>query len=1458
MPAGNHNREESSDFRLLEVLNNKKYEYGVATAERLAATEAAIKKHSISKILEADIAAEERRHAEKLRGIQEAYEDDVAKIKASGKTEAEQLAEIEKRRTAYRRARTREENASKKTLSRLQDELSEQEKKDKAEAHRIALSYSQKEYATASIYRKKELDTALVNLTKEHAEEQRLKYESATDTVKLLEQEKQDRLNAGKDITAIDKELTRAKEEQAEAQLQMNSAQADHNAALAQEKQTIETIKKARLEAVRYTGNGAESLLSEYTEELDKAKKRLEEVKVELRTNIEAGVKPEFLTGLREEFDSLTEKIGDINGGLVRDVAQLNEEAHKQRLAAINSQNKGNLKQAKLQEKEENYDQAKVDKEVEHDAAWEFFKSERGQQEARDKALTNALSNSISKALDQISGNITSFYQYQAHVEARLQGSDKSYRKALREVSNNIGISGVVSQKDVIAKIKEASDAGVAYNIELRAFLGTVADSIANTFDAFDASLLRIIRLQQADTTAARLGMEASLTKLFNKYFSDTSYLSDAFDSISQTLLDASSQLARDQSVAFEYMVQKWLGSLYSLGFSQDTLQTIAQGITYLGTGNVQELTANDSLNNLMAMAATRVGIDYGTVLVDGLDSDTTNKLLKSIVEYLQSIANNTDNNQVVKAAYTDVFGLNMTDLRAIQSLSQKDVDNIYNMSMQYNDMIKETNKQMLLTLTRVPFAQMIDTAFENAMAGASTAIGNNPALYATWKVLNVVEELTGGIDLPFLNVYGFGVDLNTTVTQLAKLGVGGLGLMGSLLGSLFSGGLFGTFNIDQWDWDEYTSRGSAAKGITKGSVSDVSESQEMSMNGSASSDDVKQSSMSDSADSAEEDSKVINKNVDQSGDIYEKIYAALADDETSVLKEAIRTNELLEENRVFKTSMDGMDALLDPYHIFYTQTIVYGADGKPVFGAAGGAPLGGGTGGSTGGTGTGGASGGGSTGDTGTSITDLITTTNDLLTAANLLHTAEKDNTSSIKSSVEPLSTKIDSIITSEGNVVTQLTAIKDLLSADRLFKTDAGGGATTDLSTINSSVTSIQDSANTITTLLTTTNGLLTASTTPAIDTSAITAGVESLSTKVDSIVASENNVVTQLTSIKDLLVADRVFKTDISNSSTNLDTINTALATIQSNGATITNLITSTNDLLKLDRVFNVSTDVDLTVIAQAIDTAARSIVSSLGVPEDSGNEETKPVLQSLFELLTASSVEGNVAAILEKLSSDRSYTVTATIPPLTSEQLTTLVGSTITFTVDTSLTDQNVVNSTLQDVQNSIEENNNSTQSVVDAADALTNSVLTNTQQSSSSVVENTTTQPPVTSTNTDVQQTDVSNSMVDNITSLVKSVEEWELLIAQAEAAQVVANETSKVVLPESMTASLTTISPDVKKQIEAVLKEAFVSALLGSSSATSEEETSLTSILQSVLSSLSVRVTNDFFDETLQKIAFTN
>ena len=153
----------------------------------------------------------------------------------------------------------------------------------------------------------------------------------------------------------------------------------------------------------------------------------------------------------------------------------------------------------------------------------------------------------------------------------------------------------------------------------------------------------------------------------------------------------------------------------------------------------------------------------------------------------------------------------------------------------------------------------MLDTVFDNAMMSASTAIGNNAGVYATWKVLNVVEDLTGGIAIPGISVMGNMVDLHQTVTGLAKTGIAGLGLIGSLLGSMFNGSLFGTTDVKKWGYEEFTSRGSGTKGISKGTATGTSESSSMSMVGSASSDDIKSTSLSDATDDAEEDSEITN-----------------------------------------------------------------------------------------------------------------------------------------------------------------------------------------------------------------------------------------------------------------------------------------------------------------------------------------------------------------------------------------------------------------------------------------------------------------------------------------------------------------------------------------------------------------------------------------------------------------------
>ena len=112
-----------------------------------------------------------------------------------------------------------------------------------------------------------------------------------------------------------------------------------------------------------------------------------------------------------------------------------------------------------------------------------------------------------------------------------------------------------------------------------------------------------------------------------------------------------------ENALSFEYQVQKWLGSLYSLGMDSGTISTIAQGLNYLGTGNVEALNGNESLQSLLAMSASRAGISYADILTGGLDADTTNNLMKSMIEYLKSIAENTDNNQVTKSAYSTGFG---------------------------------------------------------------------------------------------------------------------------------------------------------------------------------------------------------------------------------------------------------------------------------------------------------------------------------------------------------------------------------------------------------------------------------------------------------------------------------------------------------------------------------------------------------------------------------------------------------------------------------------------------------------------------------------------------------------------------------------------------------------------------------------------------------------------------------
>lgn len=626
--------------------------------------------------------------------------------------------------------------------------------------------------------------------------------------------------------------------------------------------------------------------------------------------------------------DKLVEELNKRLDEVARELTDLTDELDSLELDKIESRDTKAEGKESLLQKQRDAAEKRKDREARKEER-EFAKTDEGKQilkeTAKDEMLNN-LADSIegmgdklvSKLADfskDIDNNINTFTQYQGRVDSRLQESGESYKDLTKKVTANIAFSPFVKQADMIEKITQLVDTGVAYNVDLRAFLGTVSENIAATFDAFDANLLKIVRLQQADTTAARLGMEASLTKLFNKYFQDNSYLTDAFDSVAGSILDASAQMTRDASMSFEYVVQKWLGALYSVGLSQDAVNTIAQGINYLGTGNVEALNSNESLQTLMAMSASRAGINYADILTGGLDANITNDLMKSMVEYLASIANNTENNQVTKSAYANLFGVNMGDLRAIQNLTQDNtIANLHQNMLDYNGAITELNTQFGQYSSRVHMSQWIDNIMANVLMSASTGIGNNPALYGMWKVFNIIEDFTGGIHLPAISVMGNMVDLSTfTIEGIAKGGIAGLGMMSSLLSGLFSGGGVGnTFSLDAWGFDESTKRGSGVVGISSGTASGVSESGEMSMTGSSSSDDVKNTGMSDKTDEADKDKETTNKNVKDEANIYTQIYEAIATDDTTVVEETIKIAQRL-------AGMGNIEKLLGADRIFLT-----------------------------------------------------------------------------------------------------------------------------------------------------------------------------------------------------------------------------------------------------------------------------------------------------------------------------------------------------------------------------------------------------------------------------------------------------------------------------------------------------------------------------------------------------------
>lgn len=435
--------------------------------------------------------------------------------------------------------------------------------------------------------------------------------------------------------------------------------------------------------------------------------------------------------------------------------------------------------------------------------------------------VSSAVSNigSIIKDMtNKVDGYIGVVSQYSASVNTRLQESGKTYDSITKLFSGKLFGSPFVKQTEVLEKLSELVDKGIAYNVEQRAFLSSMRDKMVTTFDVTSSTLLRIVRLQQADSTVARMGMESVLNKYLNATYEDTSYLTDTFDTVEDTLVDAISQLGLEAGVEFEYVVQKWLGSLSSVGMSQKTLVELAEGINYLATGNIDALAANQSLQNLLVMGSKRAGLSYSDMLQRGLSPENLDALFSGIIQYSQELAQT--ENMVVKSQYANLFGLSLSDMTALLQMGD-DLAYVIKQTLGYSDAVHETEEQLRSVKERMSTAELIQNVFDNVMFSAATGLANNAAGYATWLVTNLVEQATGGINIPSISamVMGTGVlvDLNTTVTQLMKTGLIGASLLGQI-GNIVSGlGSGGALSLSGWNASDYTARGTGFTGVKAG-----------------------------------------------------------------------------------------------------------------------------------------------------------------------------------------------------------------------------------------------------------------------------------------------------------------------------------------------------------------------------------------------------------------------------------------------------------------------------------------------------------------------------------------------------------------------------------------------------------------------------------------------------------------
>jgi hypothetical protein len=331
--------------------------------------------------------------------------------------------------------------------------------------------------------------------------------------------------------------------------------------------------------------------------------------------------------------------------------------------------------------------------------------------------------------------------------------------------------------------------------------------------------------------------------------YENTEYLKTVSESVRGSLYEMEALMSGASATEVEFQVQKWMGSLFSVGMSQEAVNAITGAFGKVAAGQIEGLTEGGA-GSLLVMAANDAGVPIADVLTDGIDSSETNSLLQAAVNYLADLYESSKDNQVVQQQLAKVFGVKASDLKAATNLAES-VSVISNTDMTYVDMLDRLFTMAGSMGKRTSIGEKISNVLENGKYTLASSIASTPAMNVLYKMASMLKDTTGGIDFGLPLVMGNGMPITFNVADLMRTGALAGGIMSSM-GAMFGGGggLTGSSILNAIGVNSSAVKvNSRGTGLGLSTMSGITTSESGSMVGNSSSDDITSKTMTDQTD---------------------------------------------------------------------------------------------------------------------------------------------------------------------------------------------------------------------------------------------------------------------------------------------------------------------------------------------------------------------------------------------------------------------------------------------------------------------------------------------------------------------------------------------------------------------------------------------------------------------------------